>query len=811
MGDDLAEAIVVDNTTDLVTVKTLASGDSTPNEGDTVTFNIMVANNGGAQATNVSLTDLLPQGLRATVNNGTVVLGGAYDPVTGLWIIGTLDVGQTATLTLEGTVDAGQGGNTITNLTTAATGDQTDPSTVGDDLEESVAVLTPVLLEPAIGLAKDVSNVAANGDNFDVTFSLVWQNIGNTALDNVVVNDDVADLFGEQFVGIVPGSVAITSFTGSGTAPSVNAGFEGDTTQSLITSNGPLAVGDQFGVVFTVTIDPDAVVNFDGLVNQATSAGNAVNEAGALITDGTGNQLTAFDDSDNGVDPTGENGEDNGDGTFANDVTPVQIADLGIAKSIVGEPGLLSNGNYVVTYQLVVQNTGTVDLANLSLVENLTAQFGGALAGAGNLQLVSGPTDPDSNVALNFAGWDGSSVTDLVDQGVANRLVVGDTITIEFAAEINPTQVDGQLENQVVGTGTAVDENGQGIVGADGQTLSASDLSDSGRVANGTNPNEPGDNGTSDDPVPFTPPAVPLSAISGVVFQDSNNDGIQQDGEAGIAGVQVTLIGEDVYGNPVNITVVTDANGEYVFSGLTAGTYRLIENQPFGFEDGIDNGDPGFTAANDEFSDIQLGFGESIGGITFGELQQQDTPGTTSGRPAQFRGILPIFNTPISRFFNVGGPGTIYSGIPINANSNPLTLDSGRPVTGGYMATEGGAGDGGCCEEIDYSSQPIPESVNWSEQPMVDGVITEDCGCDGDYSDGEVYTEGESLVRPAYQDQVEEPVEEPVEEHVQGECHCETDCSCNVDPVIPGDLPAPSHEGLRGPGFLKRFGGWMHQ
>ena len=60
---------------------------------------------------------------------------------TGLWTIGTLNDGAVATITLEGTVDAGQGGNTITNITTAATGDQVDPSTVGDDLEESVVVV----------------------------------------------------------------------------------------------------------------------------------------------------------------------------------------------------------------------------------------------------------------------------------------------------------------------------------------------------------------------------------------------------------------------------------------------------------------------------------------------------------------------------------------------------------------------------------------------------------------------------------------------------------------------------------------------
>jgi len=97
--------VVVDNTTDLVTVKTLASGDSTPDEGDTVTFDITVTNSGPIGATNVSLTDLLPAGLTATALNGGITQG-AYNAATGLFNIGSLAVGQSATLTLEGTVEA---------------------------------------------------------------------------------------------------------------------------------------------------------------------------------------------------------------------------------------------------------------------------------------------------------------------------------------------------------------------------------------------------------------------------------------------------------------------------------------------------------------------------------------------------------------------------------------------------------------------------------------------------------------------------------------------------------------------------------
>ena len=94
-------------------MKTLASGNSVPLEGEVVTFQIEVTNDGTAQATGISLIDLLPAGLTATGGNG-VVSQGTYNAATGLFDIGTLNIGETATLTLEGTVDVGQGGNTIT-------------------------------------------------------------------------------------------------------------------------------------------------------------------------------------------------------------------------------------------------------------------------------------------------------------------------------------------------------------------------------------------------------------------------------------------------------------------------------------------------------------------------------------------------------------------------------------------------------------------------------------------------------------------------------------------------------------------------
>jgi hypothetical protein len=60
--------------------------------------------------------------------------------------------------------------------------------------------------------------------------------------------------------------------------------------------------------------------------------------------------------------------------------------------------------------------------------------------------------------------------------------------------------------------------------------------------------------------------------ISGIVFEDLNQNGVQDDNEVGIEGVTVILADGD--------TTVTDANGSYLFDELDAGDYTVDFETP---------------------------------------------------------------------------------------------------------------------------------------------------------------------------------------------------------------------------------------
>jgi uncharacterized repeat protein (TIGR01451 family) len=73
------------------------------------------------------------------------------------------------------------------------------------------------------------------------------------------------------------------------------------------------------------------------------------------------------------------------------------------------------------------------------------------------------------------------------------------------------------------------------------------------------------------------------SAISGRVWLDVNDNGAIDAGEAGIAGVGVSLTGTNDQGAGVSLTTTTGADGSFLFGNLRPGSYALTQGaQPAG-------------------------------------------------------------------------------------------------------------------------------------------------------------------------------------------------------------------------------------
>jgi|GEM_PF-6452990 len=69
------------------------------------------------------------------------------------------------------------------------------------------------------------------------------------------------------------------------------------------------------------------------------------------------------------------------------------------------------------------------------------------------------------------------------------------------------------------------------------------------------------------------------NSIGDTVFNDANNNGVQDPGEAGIGGATVTIF--DANGNVIGSTV-TNSNGNYTFPNLPDGTYTVSVSVPGG-------------------------------------------------------------------------------------------------------------------------------------------------------------------------------------------------------------------------------------
>jgi hypothetical protein len=125
------------------------------------------------------------------------------------------------------------------------------------------------------------------------------------------------------------------------------------------------------------------------------------------------------------------------------------------------------------------------------------------------------------------------------------------------------------------------------------------------------------------------------NAIGGIKFEDLNANGVRDPGEPGLAGFTITLTPS---GGGAARTVVTDANGNFLFTDVPPGTFTLSETQRAGFSLTV----PALNSIS-----VTLASGGSSIANTFGN----------------FRGVLTGTITG-SKFLDVDGNGVRDSGEP---------------------------------------------------------------------------------------------------------------------------------------------------
>jgi uncharacterized repeat protein (TIGR01451 family) len=572
----------------------------------------------------VTVVDTLPDGVSFTSglsSQGSVT--GSNGTVTA--DLGDLAHGAQASVTITVTVDPAARGTLVNEA--VVSGNETE--TVSTNNRDSVTTQVDPRIDLAIDKLDSPDPVVA-GEQLVYTL--------------VVDNHGPSDATGVSVVDELPGGLSFVSATSS-------QGSVADSGGTITADLGDLAAGAQATVTITVDVDPAAQGT---LVNITTVSGNETetnlqnNRDEEPTETETRVDLVIF--KADSPDPVlaGEqltytlsivnNGPSDATGVTAVDSLPAGVT----FESASSTQGSVSHTAGTVTASLGPLGGG--ESATVTIVVTVDPAARGTLENSVSVTGNETETNP-----VNNRDDEPSEVQARIDLQVTKTdsddpVTAGDPLTYTVTVTNNgPSQATG-----VVLTDTLPDEvafvsasSAQGSVSHAGGVVTVSlgnlDVGQSTTVtivaqvhdeAAGTITNRAEVQGNEaesnlDNNTALEPTAVDelLSSLSGAVYVDRDRDGNKDPDETWIPGVVVRLFGVDASGNPVELETSTDANGAFRFENLTRGTYRLVEEQPTRYLDGLET--VGTLAAetnrNDEFSGIELPAGVHATDYLFGE------------------------------------------------------------------------------------------------------------------------------------------------------------------------------------------------
>jgi uncharacterized repeat protein (TIGR01451 family) len=224
----------------------------TPALNQNVTMTVHVVNNGPAAATGVTVTGTGPSSLQYVSDDG----GGAFDSASGIWTVGSLANGGSATLHI--TVKYTQSGPaTMTFQVTSST--PLDPNSANNLAIAAVNVPSSADLS----VTKNVDKLSPGLEN--VTFTITVANAGPDTAYNVVVTDLLNSGF--QFVSATPSAGSYNPANGQWTFASLGIG--GTETLTLVAKVTTIGALSNTATVSSATADPSGANN-QAVLNFAT-------------------------------------------------------------------------------------------------------------------------------------------------------------------------------------------------------------------------------------------------------------------------------------------------------------------------------------------------------------------------------------------------------------------------------------------------------------------------------------------------------------------------------------------------------------
>ena len=448
---------------DLTVDKTVSP--TTATAGDTVTFTVVVTNNGpdhmtlgdtvtvndnvASQYTNaptnivathttVGADSGLDQnavtctGTMAALDCSQPYSSGSASGVTAGGVRG-LDAGGQVTITYDVVIDAADSGDRLVEITNRAA------VTDRDGADGATAVVSVPNEEVEITIEKTAGTPVNNGDGtYDITFELTVDaptstptcindgSAGSCSLldnTNVQVTDDLAATYGASAL------LAASSIVDSGPC-TANTGYDGVADANLLIGTDTLVPGDTCVISISVT------VNVDGDDPDAAELGDYTNSA----------TVTSDQDADTGT----------------ADASLAENPEIALTKAISAGPTNNGDGTYDLEYTIDIENTGDVELADVQVNDGLDAVFGAALISGS--QTTAAPCTADTaytGVTPNTSLLTG---LDTLAIGATCQIIVSVTITVD-SNNPDAASIGTEYTNTAKTGGTS--PGGQGVTDAD--------------------------------------------------------------------------------------------------------------------------------------------------------------------------------------------------------------------------------------------------------------------------------------------------------------------------------------------------------